>query len=170
MTISVGDKLPEATLMTLDQGAPAPVALQDKVKGRKVVIFALPGAFTPTCDSAHVPSFIRSYDKIKEMGVDEIICISVNDPWVLNAWGETSGAIKAGITMLADPAGAYSSSIGMSFSAEMVGFVNRSVRYAMLVDDGEVKIFQVEEGRGVCDATGGEAMLAAMNEIAAVDA
>ena len=162
MTISVGDTLPEAMLMTLGAEGPQPVPLKNLVSGRKVVIFALPGAFTPTCDSAHVPSFIRTFDQLKTNGVDEIVCISVNDPWVMQAWGEATGAREVGITMLSDPSGAYTSAIGMSFSAEPVGFVNRSIRYSMLVEDGKVKVLQVEEGRGICEATAGEAMLAAM--------
>lgn len=162
MAISVGDKLPEATLMTLGAKGPLPVALENLVSGRKVVIFALPGAFTPTCDSAHLPSFIRTFDQLKSNGVDEVICISVNDPWVMQAWGEATGANEVGITMLSDPSGAYTSEIGMSFSAESVGFINRSIRYSMLVENGEVKTLHLEEGRGVCEATAGEAMLAAL--------
>ena len=103
MTISTGDMLPDATLVQIGDEGPAPVALSEKTKGRKVVIFAVPGAFTPTCHSAHVPSFMRTKDQFADKGVDEIICVSVNDPFVMKAWGEATGAAEAGITMLGDP-------------------------------------------------------------------
>ncbi|MFC3117599.1 peroxiredoxin [Jhaorihella thermophila] len=162
MTISTGDRLPEATLLRMGENGPEPVALADKVKGRKVVIFALPGAFTPTCDSAHVPSFIRTRDQLADKGVEEIICISVNDPFVMHAWGESTGANAAGITMLSDAGGSFTRSIGMAFDAPPAGLIGRSIRYAMLVEDGEVKILQTETARGVCEATAGEGLLAAM--------
>ena len=102
MALSQGDTLPDATLVQMGAEGPAPVKLADKTKGRKVVIFAVPGAFTPTCHSAHVPSFIRTKDQFDAKGVDEIICVSVNDPFVMKAWGEATGATDAGITMLSD--------------------------------------------------------------------
>ena len=101
MTIAVGDRLPEATLVRIGEKGPEAVSMADKVKGRKVAIFAVPGAFTPTCHSAHVPSFIRTKDQFAAKGVDEIICVSVNDPFVMKAWGEATGATAAGLTMLA---------------------------------------------------------------------
>ena len=162
MTISTGDKVPAATLMTLGADGPAPVALADKLANRKVIIFAVPGAFTPTCDSAHVPSFIRTKDAFMAEGVDEIICVSVNDPWVMNAWGDTTGANTAGVTMLSDPSSDFTTAIGMNFDAPPVGFKSRSARYAMLVEDGTVKILHLEEANGTCERSGGEAMLAAL--------
>ncbi len=162
MAISTGDKLPDATLVQLGEGGPEPVALGDKLKGRKVVIFAVPGAFTPTCHSAHVPSFIRTKDEYSAKGVDEIICISVNDPFVMKAWGEATGATSAGITMLADPESAFTKAIGMEFDAPPAGLMARSKRYAMVVEDGTVKVFQAEESPGVCEVSGGEALLEAV--------
>lgn len=162
MTISTGDRLPEATLMRLGEKGPEPVALAERVKGRKVVIFAVPGAFTPTCHSAHVPSFVRTKDKLAQKGVDEIICVSVNDPFVMRAWGEATGADAAGITMLSDADAGFTKSIGMDFDAAPAGLLARSQRYAMLVEDGTVKILQTESGPGVCEATAGEALLAEM--------
>lgn len=162
MTISVGDTLPEATMMQLGDEGPAPVALGERLKGRKVVIFAVPGAYTPTCDSAHVPSFIRTRDQFTAAGVDEVICVSVNDPWVMHAWGESTGANAAGITMLADASGAFTTAIGMNFDAPPVGFQGRSERYAMMVEDGVVTILQREENRGVCEVSAGESLLAAL--------
>ena len=96
MTVSVGDKLPEATLLTMTADGPAPVALSERLAGRKVAIFAVPGAFTPTCHSAHVPSFIRTKDDFAAKGVDEIICISVNDPFVMGAWGRPPAPPRRG--------------------------------------------------------------------------
>ncbi|WP_299685439.1 peroxiredoxin [uncultured Tateyamaria sp.] len=162
MAISQGDTLPEATLVEMGAEGPAPVALSDKTKGRKVVIFAVPGAYTPTCHSAHVPSFVRTKDQFDAKGVDEIICVSVNDPFVMKAWGEATGAAAAGITMLGDADSSFTKAIGMDFDAPPAGLMGRSKRYAMLVDDGTVTVFQAEENPGVCEVSGGEALLASM--------
>ncbi len=159
MTISTGDALPDATLIAMTDQGPAPVPLSDRLKGRKVVIFAVPGAFTPTCHSAHVPSFIRTRDQFAAKGVDEIICLSVNDPFVMQAWGQATGADGAGITMLADPAGDFTRAVGMDFDAPPAGLMGRSKRYAMLVEDGRVAILQIEQSAGTCEMSGGEAML-----------
>ncbi|MGB7242722.1 MAG: peroxiredoxin [Sulfitobacter sp.] len=162
MTITAGDTLPDATLNVMGDDGPSTVTLSDKLKGRKVVIFGLPGAYTGTCHSAHVPSFIRTKDQFDAKGVDEIICLSVNDPFVMKAWGEATGATAAGITMLGDAESAFTKAIGMDFSAPPAGLVSRSKRYAMLVDDGKVTLLQQEESPGVCDVSGGESLLASM--------
>jgi cytochrome c peroxidase len=132
------------------------------LKGRKVAIFAVPGAFTPTCHSAHVPSFIRTKDQFAAKGVDEIICISVNDPFVMGAWGQATGATEAGITMLADATSEFTKAIGMDFDAPPAGLIARSKRYAMLVEDGTVKVLNPEESPGTCEISGGEALLDAI--------
>ena len=162
MTISQGDSLPDAQLVEMGAEGPAPVQMADRVKGRKVVIFAVPGAFTPTCHSAHVPSFVRTKDQFDAKGVDEVICVSVNDPFVMKAWGEATGASEAGITMLSDAQSNFTKAIGMDFDAPPAGMIARSKRYAMLVEDGKVTLFQPEENPGVCDVSGGEALLANM--------
>lgn len=162
MTISTGDTLPDATFIVMGDDGPQEVSLADKVKGRKVVIFAVPGAFTPTCDSAHVPSFMRTKDALMEKGVEEIICVSVNDPFIMQTWGQTTGATEAGITMLADAEAGFTKAIGMNFSAPPVGFVDRSKRYAMLVDDGTVSVLQIDENPGTCELSAGEGLLASM--------
>lgn len=156
--IEVGAKLPEATLLSVhaDDGKNVPLAA--KLQGRKVVIFGLPGAFTSTCSSAHVPSFIRTAKALAEKGVDEIICVSVNDPFVMDAWGKATGAIEAGITMLADADGSFTKSIGMQFDWVPDGFYGRSLRYSMLVDDGVVTRFFPELKPG-CSISAGEHML-----------
>lgn len=160
MTIAQGDTLPDATLVKMGADGPEAVTLANHAKGKKIVIFAVPGAFTPTCHSAHVPSFIRTKDQFAEKGVDEIICVSVNDPFVMKAWGEATGATEAGITMLGDAESAFTKAIGMDFDAPPAGLIARSKRYAMLVEDGKVTTLHVEESPGVCEVSGGEALLA----------
>ncbi|APX90060.1 peroxiredoxin [Brevirhabdus pacifica] len=162
MAIKVGDRIPDATLLRIGDAGPEAVSMEGLTKGRKVVIFAVPGAYTPTCDSAHVPSFIRTRDRYDAAGVDEIVCLSVNDPFVMKSWGESTGALDAGITMLADAGAEFTRAVGMDFTAEGAGFINRSVRYAMLVEDGVVKLLNIEEARGVCEVSGGEGLLADM--------
>ncbi len=162
MTIKTGDKLPDATLSRMGTEGPEQVELASLTGGRKVVLFAVPGAFTPTCHSAHMPSFISAKDAIMGKGVDEIICVSVNDPFVMKAWGEATGAAEAGLTLLADGTGAFTKAIGMDFDAPPVGLMGRSKRYAMLIEDGVVSILNVEESPGTCEVSAGEALLAAM--------
>ena len=160
MTIAPGDTLPEATLVKMGADGPEPVALAEYAKGKKLVVFAVPGAFTPTCHAAHVPSFIRTKDEFMSKGIDEIICVSVNDPFVMKAWGESTGATEAGITMLGDAESTFTKAIGLDFDAPPAGLIGRSKRYAMVVEDGTVTKLHVEESPGVCEVSGGEALLA----------
>ncbi|MEO0990080.1 MAG: peroxiredoxin [Pseudomonadota bacterium] len=159
MTIQIGDTLPDASLLAMGADGPEQVSMGEKLKGRKVVVFGLPGAFTGTCTSAHVPSFMRTFDAFKEKGVDEIICVSVNDPFVMSAWSDQTGAGAAGITMLGDAASAFTTAVGMNFDAPPVGFVARSRRYAMYAEDGVVKQLNIEESPGVCETSAGETLL-----------
>ncbi|MCG7628662.1 peroxiredoxin [Epibacterium sp. MM17-32] len=160
--IAVGDKLPAATLTRLGDNGPEQVEIADLAKGRTLAIFAVPGAFTPTCHSAHVPSFIRTKDQFATKGVDEIICVAGNDPFVMQAWGEATGATAAGITMLADAECSLTEALGMRFDAPPAGLIARSKRYAMIVTDGEVKILHLEESPGTCEVSAGEALLDAL--------
>ena len=162
MTISVGDKLPEVDLVRLGETGPEKVNLGALTKDRKVVIFAVPGAYTPTCSSTHVPSFIRTKDGFDAKGVDEIVCVSVNDPFVMKAWGEATGANGAGITMLGDAMSEMTKAIGMAFDAPPAGLIGRSKRYALYAEDGVVKVLYQEESPGSCEISGGESMLAAI--------
>ncbi|GAB4271837.1 MAG: peroxiredoxin [Pararhodobacter sp.] len=160
MSISVGDRLPDATFSRLGPDGPEAVSVKDLTAGRKVVIFAVPGAFTPTCHSAHVPGFIAAKDALKAKGIDEIICIAVNDAHVMKHWAAATGADAAGITMLSD-AGDFTRAMGMEFDAPAVGMIGRSKRYALMAEDGVVKIWHPETGRG-CEVSGAAAMLAAL--------
>lgn len=157
--IAVGEQIPDATVTFMGAEGPEQVNIADKAKGRKVVIFAVPGAFTPTCHSAHVPSFIRTKDQFTAKGVDEIICVSVNDPFVMSAWGEATGASAAGLTMIADAECTFTDAIGARFDAPPAGLIARSIRYAMLVDDGKVVAVNVEENPGMCELSAGEGLL-----------
>jgi glutaredoxin/glutathione-dependent peroxiredoxin len=157
--IEVGQKLPEASLLRIGAEGPESIQLHDRLNGRKVILFAVPGAYTPTCDSAHMPSFVRTADQFRDKGVDEIICVSVNDAHVMRYWGQSTGAVEAGITLLADPDASFARSLGLVYSNPAVGMLDRSRRYAMLVEDGVVTAFHLEQP-GVCEVSTGEAMLA----------
>lgn len=159
MTIAEGAKLPDATLLRMGDNGAETVKLSDRLKGRKVVIFGLPGAYTGTCSTAHVPSFIRTARAFADKGVEEIICISVNDPFVMKAWGEATGATAAGITMLGDADASFTRAIGQAFDVPHLGFFNRSKRYSALVEDGVVTKFNPEPGTG-CEISAGEYLLA----------
>lgn len=160
MTISTGDMLPEGNLIKLGASGPEAVSIADIAKGKRIVIFAVPGAYTPTCSSAHVPSFIRTKDGFAAKGIDTIVCVSVNDPFVMKAWGEATGASAAGIHMLGDADGAFTKALGLNFDAPPAGLLARSKRYAMIVDDGKVTTLHVEESPGVCEVSAGESLLA----------
>lgn len=159
MTIKVGEQLPEAVLRYKDDDGPHEVTVSGKTGGRRVVIFGLPGPFTATCTAAHLPSFIRTADAFREKGIDEIICFAVADVFVMEAWGKATGADKAGITLLADPASEFTKALGLAFDAPVVGFHDRTVRHAMVVNDGVVEVLQIEEARGTCEMTAGETLL-----------
>ncbi|MBL9075512.1 peroxiredoxin [Tabrizicola sp.] len=158
MTIATGSRLPEATLLKMGENGAEAVTLADRLKGRKVVIFGLPGAYTGTCSTAHVPSFMRTAKAFADKGVDEIICVSVNDPFVMKAWGEATGATAAGITMLGDADGSFTKALGLSFDVQHLGFFGRSKRYSLLAEDGMVTRFNPETGSG-CEISAGEHLL-----------
>lgn len=159
MTLSVGDTLPEAEFLRVGADGPESFSLNAALGSGKTVIFGLPGAFTRTCSAAHVPSFIRTKDKLAEKGVDAICCLSVNDPFVMKAWGLETGAEEAGIQMLADASGAFTKAIGMEFSAPPAGLFDRCQRFSMVVENGKVTHLNVEDSPGVCDASAGETVL-----------
>ncbi len=144
MTIKIGDKVPSATLMQMKGGAPQPVKSDDLFAGKKVVVFALPGAFTPTCSAKHLPGFIQHADDLKAKGVDAIACVSVNDAFVMGAWGESQGAGDK-VAMLADGNGDFTRALGLEMDASRFGMGKRSQRFSMVVEDGVVKALNVEE-------------------------
>ena len=144
MTIKVGDKIPTATFMQMQEGGPKPVASDELFAGKKVVLFALPGAFTPTCSAKHVPGFVQNFDALKAKGVDAIACVSVNDAFVMGAWGKDQGAGDK-VMMLADGNGDFTRAVGLEFDGSKFGMGRRSQRYAMIVDDGVVKTLNVEQ-------------------------
>ena len=144
MTIKVGDKIPSATLMQLKGGAPQPVKTDDLFAGRKIALFALPGAFTPTCSAKHLPGYVQHADHLRQKGIDAIGCLSVNDAFVMGAWGENQGAGEK-VMMLADGNGDFTRALGLEMDATKYGMGKRSQRYSMIVDDGVVKQLNVEE-------------------------
>jgi len=145
MAIKTGDKVPSATLMQMKDGGPKPVKTDDLFAGKKVVVFALPGAFTPTCSAKHLPGFIQNASALKGKGVDAIACVSVNDAFVMGAWGDQQGAGDK-VMMLADGNGDFTRAMGLELDASRFGMGPRSQRYAMIVDNGVVKELNVEEG------------------------
>lgn len=161
MTLSTGATLPDTELSIMGAEGPETVLLSTKLSGRKVVLFALPGAYTGTCSTLHLPSFIKVMDQLKAKGVDEVICLSVNDPFAMAAWGTETGATQAGITMLCDPAAALTKAIGMAFSAPPLGLYDRSNRYALLLEDGVITHVQID-APGVCDLSTGDKFLEAL--------
>lgn len=165
MALKVGEKIAGVSLLQKKEDGFETVDLADRLAGRKVVLFAVPGAFTGTCTSAHVPSFVRTRNQLADEGVDEVICVSVNDPFVMEAWGEATGATVAGITMLSDPSSEYTKATGFAFSVPQAGLHDRAVRHALFADDGVVKVLHVEKDSGVCQTTAGEAMLEAIKAL-----
>jgi glutaredoxin/glutathione-dependent peroxiredoxin len=161
MTLAVGERLPEATLVRMGEKGPELVELSDVLKGRTIVLFALPGAYTGPCSTIHVPSFVRTADEFRARGVDEIVCVAVNDPFVLKAWGEATGATAAGITLLGDPDAVMTKALGMEFTAPHIGLYDRSNRYALLLEDGVIRVANVD-APATCKISVGEELLAAM--------
>ena len=143
MTIKVGDRLPSATFSKVTAEGPEPVTSEDYFKGRRVALFAVPGAYTPTCSARHLPGYVDNADALKAKGVDEIACTSVNDPFVLGAWSKDGGASDS-ITMLADGNGTFAKAIGLEMDGSKFGMGQRSQRYSMIVNDGVVEQLNVE--------------------------
>ena len=142
MTIKVGDRLPATNLVKVTPEGPEQVSTTEYFAGRRLALFAVPGAFTPTCSAQHLPGFIAQADAIKAKGVDEIVCTSVNDVFVMKAWGQTSNA--GDITMLADGNADFASAVGLTMDGSKFGMGTRSQRYTMLIVDGVVEQLFVE--------------------------
>ena len=143
MTIKVGDKLPSVTLTQATADGPKPVQAEDFFKGKKVALFAVPGAFTPTCSAKHLPGFVNHAEAIKGKGVDQIVCLSVNDAFVMDAWGKAQN-VGDKVLMLADGNADFSKAAGLTMDGTNYGMGTRACRYAMVVDNGTVKALNVE--------------------------
>ena len=158
MAIKVGDKLPNATFRVMTAEGPKPKTTDDVFKGKKVALFAVPGAFTPTCSNLHMPSFLDNAEAIKAKGVNEIAVTAVNDVFVMEAWKKAAGAAGK-IEFLADGSGDFAKAIGLENDMSAGGMGVRSKRYSMLVEDGVVKKLNIEEAPGKCEVSGGQTLL-----------
>ncbi len=161
MTIHVGERLPNATLRLLTPDGPKPVETKDYFGGKTVVLFGLPGAFTPTCHKNHLPGFIANEARFKAKGVDKIAMTAVNDHYVLSAWAEATGA-AGHVDFLADGAGDFAKALGLDIDLSAGGLGRRSKRYSMLVADGVVKELNIEPEPGKADVSGAEHLLGQM--------
>jgi len=144
MTLKVGDKIPGATLLKATAEGPQPIDTDSYFSGRKVALFSVPGAFTPTCSARHLPGYVEKADELKAKGVDEIACVAVNDAFVLQAWAQQSGA-EGKVTMLSDGNGDFAKALGLVMDASKFGMGTRGQRWSAIVDDGVVKELNVEE-------------------------
>lgn len=158
MTITVGDQLPQGKLLRVGANGPEAVDTAELARGR-VALFGVPGAFTSTCTNAHMPSFVRSADALRGKGVDRIVCLTVNDPFVAAAWAKSTGAEAAGIEVLADADGSVTKTMGLNFDAPPAGFHGRCKRFSALLNDGEFTTLNVEDSPGQCSVSAGEALL-----------
>ena len=159
MAIKEGDKIPAATLHTMRDGKPAAITTSDLFDGKKVVVFAVPGAFTPTCSMAHLPGYVVNADAIKAKGVDSIVCLAVNDAFVMDAWGKDKNAEH--LMMVGDGNGAFTKAVGLEMDGSGFGLGTRSQRYAMVVENGVVKKLAVE-APGKLEVSKAEAILAGL--------
>jgi glutaredoxin/glutathione-dependent peroxiredoxin len=160
MTIKVGDKIPSAKLRHMTAEGPKEISTDDIFKGKKVVLFAVPGAFTPTCSAKHLPGFVQNADAIKAKGVDTIACVAVNDAFVMGAWGKQQGT-EGKVQMLADGNGTFTKELGLEMDGSGFGLGSRSKRYAMVVQDGVVKALNVENP-GAFEVSSAEAVMKAI--------
>ena len=161
MALQVGDKVPSATLYHMTGDGPAAVTSDEVFSGKKVVLFALPGAFTPTCSAQHVPGYLKNAAALRDKGVDTIACLSVNDVFVMGAWGKEQGS-EGEIVMLADGSGDFTKAAGMELDLTARGLGVRSQRYAMVVEDGKITHLAVEEAPGGLDVASAEKTLAVL--------
>jgi glutaredoxin/glutathione-dependent peroxiredoxin len=160
MTIKVGDTIPSMKLMVATADGPKEISTDDIFKGKKVVLFAVPGAFTPTCSAKHLPGFVQNAEAFKAKGVDEVVCIAVNDAFVMDAWGKDQGAAGK-VTMLADGAAAFAKALGLELDLNARGMGWRSQRYALVAQDGKVTHLGVEAPGGF-EVSKAEAILATL--------
>lgn len=161
MAIVVGDRLPDTKFMIMTGDGPAPKMTSEIFAGKKIALFAVPGAFTPTCNNNHLPGFLDNADAFKAKGVDEIVCVAVNDIFVLSAWAKATGAVGK-ITFLSDGNGKFTKALGLEFDGSASNLGIRSQRYSMIVDDGVVKALNIEETPKQAEISGAAALLATL--------
>ncbi len=157
MTISIGDKIPSADLNILTDDGPGGISTDEIFSGKKVAIFGLPGAFTPTCSAQHLPGFVNNADALKAKGIDTIVCLAVNDPFVMGAWGKDQN-VGDKVMMVADGSANFTKATGLELDLTEKGLGVRCQRFSMVVDDGEVKSLNIDEA-GAVEKTSAEAML-----------
>ncbi len=161
MTISVGDRIPDVAVRVVQDGVPTPTTTGELLGSGRVVLFAVPGAFTPTCSSTHLPSYVDTAADLAAAGVDRIVCISVNDAFVMNAWAQANG-VGDEITMASDGNADFARAVGMDIDGTAFGMGTRSKRYAMVIEDGVVTVFLPEEDGFSAIASNGQCVLDAL--------
>jgi peroxiredoxin len=161
MVIAVGDRLPDATFRVMTPDGPVTRNVDDIFAGKRVVLFAVPGAFTPTCSNSHLPGFLANIDGFKAKGIDAVACTAVNDVFVLDAWAKSTGASDK-VTFLSDGNGLFARALGLEHDGTPSGLGTRSKRYAMLVEDGVVKALNVEDVAGKAEKSAADVLLAAI--------
>ena len=159
MALQVGDSIPEATMKIMGDKGPQDITTADIFAGKKVVLFAVPGAFTPTCSASHLPGFVANADKIKAKGVDSVVCLSVNDAFVMDAWGKGQNAEE--LMMVADGNGELTKAMGVELDGSGFGLGTRSVRYSLIAEDGKITTLNLEAG-GAFEVSSAEAILEAL--------
>lgn len=159
MGVQVGDSIPEATMNIMGEKGPQEITTAEIFGGKKVVLFAVPGAFTPTCSAAHLPGYVANADKIKAAGVDSIVCVSVNDAFVMDAWSKGQNAEE--IMMVGDGNGEFTKAMGTVLDGSGFGLGTRSTRYSLIAEDGKITALNLEQG-GAFEVSSAEAILAAL--------
>jgi cytochrome c peroxidase len=167
MKLKINQELPESTLAQMTDDGPVEVKLLDLTREKNIILVAMPGAFTRTCTHDHLPSLIRTADSLFKNGIDEIICIVVNDVHVAKAWGEATGATKAGIKIFTDAESKFAKATGLNFSVPIVGFFDRLQRVALVAENNVIKHIQLEQNRSRCDLTSGETLLSITKKLLA---
>lgn len=159
MAVQVGDSIPDVTMKIMGEKGPQDISTADIFYGKKVVLFAVPGAFTPTCSAAHLPSYVVNADKLKAKGVDAIVCTAVNDAFVMDAWGKSGNAEE--LMMVGDGNGEFANAMGLTMDGSGFGLGTRSVRYSLVAEDGKITALNVENG-GAYEVSSAEAILEAL--------
>jgi peroxiredoxin len=161
MAIKAGDKVPSGSFGIMKGEGPGSISTDELFNGKRVVLFSVPGAFTPTCSKTHLPGFVKNAAAIKAKGIDTIACLAVNDVFVMDAWGKSSGA-EGKVLMLADGNAVYTKALGLELDASGFGMGTRGQRFAMVVKNGVVEKLQVEPSAGQCTISGGESILSSL--------